>query len=211
MPRYGENHGLGGRETRAGGTERKAGPVRSAICTSWMTAIALLLPCLCGALRAQDVAQIGRIGWEHGPTVARLGTQAVLNLPKGYIFAGASGARQFLEATENIPSGKELGVLAPEEFSWFVIFEFGDVGYVKDDEKDALDADAMLSSIQRGTEKANEERKRRGWGTVSVTAGSGFRTTIRRPRIWSGVSRCGMSRGWSTPTTTRGSWVDGGS
>ena len=45
---------------------------------------------------------------------------------------------------------------------WSVIFEFNDVGFVKDDEKDKLDADKLLASIKAGTEAANEERKKMG-------------------------------------------------
>ena len=120
---------------------------------------------------AQDKSEgspVARLDWQHGPTVARIGSQARLNLPKGYMFANAADTRKFLELTENIPSGKELGLLADEKLTWFVIFSFDDVGYVKDDEKDSLDADAMLKSIQEGTEQANKERKKRGWGTMTV-------------------------------------------
>ena len=41
-----------------------------------------------------------------------------------------------------------------------MVFEYDDSGYVKDDDKDELDADAMLASIREGTEQANVERKR---------------------------------------------------
>src|SRR5690348_14843300 len=100
-----------------------------------------------------------RLAWEHGPTLARIGGQAQINRPKGYMFINASDARKFLELTENIPSGQELAIIADEKLTWFVIFSFDDVGYVKDDEKDSLDSSAMLKSIQDATEKSNEERK----------------------------------------------------
>jgi uncharacterized membrane-anchored protein len=48
------------------------------------------------------------------------------------------------------------------------VFEFDDVGYVKDDEKDSLDADALLDSIKQGTEAGNKERLRRGWATMTI-------------------------------------------
>src|SRR5260370_37910883 len=111
---------------------------------------------------------VSRLGWEHGPTQARIGGQARIDLPKGYMFINGADTRKFLELTENIPSGQELGMVADEKLSWFSIYSFDAVGYVKDDEKDSLDADAMLKSIQEGTEKANEERKRRGWSTMTV-------------------------------------------
>lgn len=73
-----------------------------------------------------------------------------------------------MELTHNIPSGSELGVFGPDDLKWFVVYDFDDTGYIKDDEKSSLDADAMLKSIQTATEKGNEERKRRGWGTLTV-------------------------------------------
>ena len=45
---------------------------------------------------------------------------------------------------------------------------FDDIGYVKDDEKSALDADAILASIRDGTEDVNKERAKRGWPAIKV-------------------------------------------
>ena len=45
-------------------------------------------------------------------------------------------------------SGKELGWLRPTNADWSVMFEFDDRGYVKDDDKDKLDA-ANCSSTSR--------------------------------------------------------------
>lgn len=129
----------------------------------------LLLPLLVIGQEAQEKAPEGeRIAWQEGPTTADIGTEAKIAVPEGYLFAGPEGAKRFLEITENIPSGGELGILTPAEGDWFVLFEFDDVGYVKDDEKDSLDADALLKTIQESTEAANEERRRRGWGTLEV-------------------------------------------
>lgn len=123
----------------------------------------------------QQTEQAPLIAWQEGPTVGRLGTLAELDVPEGFAFAEAEGARTFLELTQNIPSGDELGVLVPivgeEDDSsghWFVIFEFRDVGYVRDDDKDALDAEALLSSIREGTEAANKTRRERGWTTLEI-------------------------------------------
>ena len=41
-----------------------------------------------------------------------------------------------------------MGFVAPAGEDWFAVFEFDDVGYVKDDEKDSLDANALLDSIK---------------------------------------------------------------
>jgi uncharacterized membrane-anchored protein len=78
----------------------------------------------------------------------------------------------FMEASQNPPSGNERGVIlhAPENGpQWFVVFSFNETGYIKDDEKDSLDAEAILESVREGTEEANEIRRERGWSTISVT------------------------------------------
>jgi uncharacterized membrane-anchored protein len=108
------------------------------------------------------------IEWQHGPVNTKVGGQANLAVPEGYLFTGPDGARTFMQLTENIPSGRELGVLASAKDKWFAIFEFSDVGYIKDDEKKSLDADAVLESIRKGTEAANEERRQRGWGAMTI-------------------------------------------
>ncbi len=123
---------------------------------------------------AQDDGEdlIGSIRWETGPTTGRLGDIGEILIPEGYIFASADDTQTFLEALQNPTSGEELGLIVPitdeEEMPWFVVFEFNPVGYVKDDEKDDLDADSLLSSIRDGNDAANEAREERGWGTVDI-------------------------------------------
>jgi uncharacterized membrane-anchored protein len=112
-----------------------------------------------------------KIDWQVGPTTARLGNIATLKIPAGYQFTGVEGTRRVLDITHNPASGKELGVVVPQgdNESWLMFFEFEDTGYVKDDEKDKLDADALLKSIKDGTEEANVERQKRGWKPFHVT------------------------------------------
>lgn len=127
---------------------------------------------LCAALAA--VAQGGpKIPWEEGPCVGKLGTIAEIQVPRGFVYTGKEGAKIFMDVTHNIPSGRELGVLmeipkSDKDNPWFVMFKFSDIGFVKDDEKDKLDADAILASIRSGTDQANEERRKKGWETMSV-------------------------------------------
>ena len=109
-----------------------------------------------------------QIQWETGPTMGSLGEIAEISVPEGYLFAGANDTRLIMEVMQNPTSGYELGFIGPEGGDWFVIFEFNDIGYVKDDEKDSLDADAILKAIKVATEKSNEERKRRGWPIMTV-------------------------------------------
>ena len=101
---------------------------------------------------------------------AKLGDIAEIDLPNGYLFADGNGARQFLELTHNPTDGGELGIIVPQsdKESWFVLFEFDEVGYVKDDEKTSMDATKILDNIQKNTESANAERQKRGWKAFHV-------------------------------------------
>ena len=103
-----------------------------------------------------------KIAWQQGPTTGVLGDIAQITVPQGFAFTDKTGAQQLLVLTHNIPSGRELGALvsAERDSSWFMIFEFDDTGYVKDDEKDKLDADVLLKNMKQATEEGNEERQK---------------------------------------------------
>jgi len=102
-----------------------------------------------------------------GPVSADM-NNATFQVPKDYLFTDGNGARTLLEAMGNIANGSEQGLLMAPDREWFVVFEFNDDGYVKDDDKDELDADKMLKAIQAGNEAANEERQRRGIPALHV-------------------------------------------
>ena len=77
-----------------------------------------------------------------------------------------------LRETHNLASGRELGVLvaSSENSHWIMFFEFDDRdGYVKDDDRDKLDADALLKNLKEATEDANAERSKHGWRALHVT------------------------------------------
>ena len=106
--------------------------------------------------------------------VGKLGDVAEVKVPANCRFADAEGAKAFMEATQNPPSGAEQGVLlcrgmaATDSSYWFVVFEYNASGLVRDDDKSKLDQAALLRTIQRGTEAGNDERRRRGWGEIEV-------------------------------------------
>jgi uncharacterized membrane-anchored protein len=137
----------------------------------WMTVAAAAWLLVLGggaAVEAQEPEADGpaRPGWTKGPFTGSLGSHAQIDVPEGAFFLDAAATRAFLQANENIPSGDELGaVVRPVEdgHSWFALFTFSDEGYVKDTDKDAIDADALLADMKKGNVQANEERKKRGW------------------------------------------------
>jgi uncharacterized membrane-anchored protein len=108
------------------------------------------------------------VKFQKGPATGDLGTTAQVKVPSGYVFAGGNDTRVIMERMQNTTNGRELGFIAPGGEDWFVVFEFDPVGYVKDDEKGSLDADALLESIKAGTAEGNKERARRGWPSLTV-------------------------------------------
>jgi uncharacterized membrane-anchored protein len=110
-----------------------------------------------------------KIDWQIGPTTGKLGDIGEIQVPKGYRFADKAGAIKLLQLTHNVPSGGELGALVSEDADWFMLFEFNEDGYVKDDEQGKLDADAILKSLKEGTDEGNEERAKHGWKPLHIT------------------------------------------
>lgn len=106
--------------------------------------------------------------WVLGPGTGSLGAMAQVVVPSGYRFAGAEDTRKLMQAYQNPVSGKELGLLGPSDLDWFVVFEFDDVGFVKDDDRNSLNTANLLQAIRSGTNDANKERTKRGWPTMEI-------------------------------------------
>lgn len=126
----------------------------------------------------QDPEQVirQRYTWIQGPASAKMKDIAELKIPEGYMFTDAKGTQELLRLMGNPTSGDELGFLAPTRYfsrgasnGWFVVFEFDKSGYVKDDDKDKLDAAAMLKAIKKGAEYGNRERQKMGAPPIEVT------------------------------------------
>ncbi len=109
-----------------------------------------------------------KVQWQGGPSEASLEKWAKITVPEGYVFANANDTRMLMEAMGNIVSNDEVGFFAPNDISWFVLFEFDEIGYIKDDEKDSLDADAILASIRKGTEQGNKIRREKGFSGLTI-------------------------------------------
>ena len=97
-----------------------------------------------------------------------LGGWAYVDVPEGYRFTGGDGTIRLMEAYGNLTSGGELGYLAPDNMEWFAVFEFDDCGYVKDDDKDQLDAGKLMKQMQENQKQVNEELTKRGMPTLQV-------------------------------------------
>ena len=115
--------------------------------------------------KAQDAFN-KQIGLKDGPLSGDMGL-AQINVPAGFVFTDGAGAKKWAQLTTNPVSGKEIGLVGAPDGS-LVLFEFDDVGFVKDDEKDDLKADDLLKDIKAGTASFNEERSKAGVPTLDI-------------------------------------------
>lgn len=138
---------------------RSATAIAAGLCLSWA-----------GAVAAQSEPEPPKLDWQVGPLQAPIGADlAEIDLPGGFLYLDEKGTAQLMELTGNPVNGSELGTVAPAEGgSWFLIFEWSEIGWVDDSERDSLDADALFASMKEGTEAANEERRERGWPTIEL-------------------------------------------
>lgn len=104
-----------------------------------------------------------------GPKQINMGQTGSIYLPENYIFLNASDTRILMERFQNPSSNIEEGLIANKDFNWYVIFEFSEVGYVPDDEKDELDAEAMMEALLESNEESNKIREKKGWDKLTIT------------------------------------------
>ena len=134
----------------------------------------LLCPPLVVEAEAQnedEATQLMRsIRWTTGPGIGHLGTLAQIGIPDSMAFADAEGTKKWMQLTHNLHSDDMLGVVVPmsESENWWVLFDYNAVGHIKDDEKDALDADALMKTLRDNNVEGNKERKKRGWETFEI-------------------------------------------
>src|SRR2546423_1613263 len=130
-----------------------------------------LIACLLGLSFAAGIphaqaqnssASKSKLNLVHGPARATMDNYAQIELPEGYTFFDGKSTRDLMRATGEPSNGREVGLIIPTNKQFTVFFEFDDLGYVKDDDKDKLDADKLLQAIKRGTARGNQERVRNG-------------------------------------------------
>jgi len=154
------------------------------VCTRLAVAVALVLavaPTL--SLRAQqpnnkndDFDPLARIS-KPGPMDGNLGEYATIKVPKGFRFIGdRAGIKTFNDLTQNPTSPMDLGVLVSDDVGpgneWYIVFVYSDDGFVKDDDRNNLDADAILSSRQEMQGQANGQRKQMGFEELDIVGWS---------------------------------------
>lgn len=120
---------------------------------------------------ATALAQAPEVIWMNGPGTVDVGEDlAEIRLGAGHAFADGDDTRRVMAAMGNPETSLEVGMVVPtsEDASWFIVFEYFDVGHIRDDEKDEIDADALLESIRRGTEEGNKQRVQMGFSPLHI-------------------------------------------
>jgi uncharacterized membrane-anchored protein len=137
------------------------------------------------ALEAAQKVQIA------GPSEVKLIDQAVLRLPQGHIYFPPAEGGRLLQAMGNRIGDGLLGVIFPEKFNWFIVMRHFKSGYVKDDDAREWNADELLSSLKKGTEEANQDRRARRIPEIEVIGwveSPAYDAGTRR-LVWSAQSR----------------------
>ncbi len=131
----------------------------------------LILALLAGTISAQEGGEntfLDSVDWVNGPGSGDLGGIARIAVPEGYIFAGPADTERLMAAMENLVSNTEKGFLSPADLfdeegaTWFLVFEFDDLGYVEKADEEEIDADELLESLKESNQEEIKERKRRG-------------------------------------------------
>ncbi|MGB0776320.1 MAG: DUF2167 domain-containing protein [Akkermansiaceae bacterium] len=100
------------------------------------------------------------LGWTTEGT-GELESWATIDIPEGFRHLKGADTDKLMRAMGNLPDSYE-GLIAVDNLDWFVVFQFEASGYVKDDEKDDLDADALLEQLKDADEASNRQRKSMG-------------------------------------------------
>lgn len=109
------------------------------------------------ALKAKFEKMIDSLPWTKGPADKPLGSRADLKFSGDFRFLDGKGAKTRLEMSGNDVDSREfLGMVEHLQKKWWVVFEFNEIGYVKDDEKNQLDAAKILASYQEGIAAKNK-------------------------------------------------------
>jgi uncharacterized membrane-anchored protein len=115
------------------------------------------------------LAEFNAIQWvQSGP--GNVGSRSQLELEAGnWLTKSPSEAAKYLRFTGNVPGPKLDAVLRRmEEPYWWATLEFADIGYVKDDEKDDIDADKLLKALKDSQVEDNKHRKSMGLDNLSI-------------------------------------------
>ena len=106
--------------------------------------------------------------WKEGPAKIDLGHQIDLDLPADFGFLSQPEADRLLQSMGSFQNPNLVGVIAPNDptQAYFVVIDWKESGYVKDDEK--IDAAELLKSFRENQEQANTQRVAKGFPALTI-------------------------------------------
>lgn len=116
------------------------------------------------AAELQAAFKAAKAVMQAGPADVKLIDQGTLHLPAGFVFIPKNESIRVLKAMGNRPSADTLGMVFPrgDGENWFLVARYISSGYIKDDDAKDWKADELLENIKKGTEQANEDRRKIG-------------------------------------------------
>jgi uncharacterized membrane-anchored protein len=135
-----------------------------------LLAAILAVSALAGLSSGAFAEEPPEINWIEGPAVADFGDVAQVDMDETLLFANKDDTRKLMEYLGEPVDDNDLGIIVPydENEDWSVFFSYYSIGYIKDDEKADLDANAILDSIKEGTEEGNKIRIKNGASALNV-------------------------------------------
>lgn len=96
---------------------------------------------------------------------------ATIKVTENHYFLNGSDTNNLLVEWGNLPSSY-AGSIVDKDFTYVITFNFEDTGYIKDEDKDDLDADELMEAFREGNAEGNKERKKRGLQTFEISGWS---------------------------------------
>mgnify|MGYP000290700451 CR=1 FL=1 len=109
--------------------------------------------------------------WINGPTDVELGENlATLKIKENFSYINKEDTITFNENIGNYINGTEIGSVFPYDpnESWFIVFEYDEVGNIEDDDSEKIDVDAILNSFRQGNEEYNKTLEEQGLPTTEI-------------------------------------------
>ncbi|RPD41626.1 DUF2167 domain-containing protein [Chitinophaga barathri] len=104
--------------------------------------------------------------------IIKLGSGAVLNVPKGFRYLDEKQSHRVLEDLWGNPKAATLGLLVPDSLGpmspgcWVFDISFEEIGYVKDEDADKIDYNDLLKELKKETLEGNAEREKQGYDPI---------------------------------------------
>jgi uncharacterized membrane-anchored protein len=99
---------------------------------------------------------------------------ATAKLPDGFKYLNGSDSSRLLELFGNPPQ-QTLGTIFPAKTdllkdadSWFIVIQYDEDGYVKDDDAGKINYDNLLKEMRSSISEANEEREKQGYPRLDL-------------------------------------------